>query len=113
MESHLEDELRTEMSKYNDIVILDTNDEFDTVSHKTLAYLREIPNEYPAAFYFKGKPEAAVNLHELAKFLKDKQTTGNLYMGCMKSGPVCWWPISCICLRSSGVGGGVPVRSSG
>lgn len=88
VESHLEEELHDEENQYKDIVILDTNDEFDTPSHKSMAFFREIPNEYPALFYCKAKHEASIDLQELATELKARQHEGNLYIGHMKSGPV-------------------------
>lgn len=83
-ESALEDEMAT----YKDIIRVNVLDSYDQLPHKTLRMFADASSKVDAHFYFKVDDDIAVNLEAMHDYLKELRGQPNLYMGCMKSGPV-------------------------
>lgn len=80
--------LQEEMKQYNDVLRLNMVDSYDALSRKTQRLFTDIPNTIDAHFYFKVDDDVAINVDALAGYLRERQSQPNLYLGCMKSGPV-------------------------
>ncbi len=80
--------LQEEAAAYKDILRIDMVDSYDQLTLKTLRIFTEAPKKVDAQFYFKVDDDIAMNLEALHSYLLERKTRPNLYMGCMKSGPV-------------------------
>jgi len=84
----VEKTLDREQKQYGDIIRLDLDDDYHSLSSKTVRLFSDMPTIFDADFYFKIDDDVVVNIPELADYLDKKRSQGNLYLGCMKSGQV-------------------------
>lgn len=84
----MERKVQAEMKKYKDILRVDSTDTYADLASKTLKLFSQLPDKYDASFYFKVDDDVLINLPSLETYLIEKRNEGNLYLGCMKSGPV-------------------------
>lgn len=80
--------LQTEMATHKDIIRVNMVDSYDQLTHKTLRIFGDAVEKVDAHFYFKVDDDVAVNLEALRLYLQELRGQPNLYIGCMKSGPV-------------------------
>lgn len=80
--------LQEEMATYKDIIRVNMVDSYDQLTLKTLRIFTDASSKVDAHFYFKVDDDVAINLEALHTYLHDLRGQPNLYIGCMKSGPV-------------------------
>lgn len=84
----MEQKVQKEMKEHGDILRVDSTDTYADLASKTLKLFSQLPKKYDASFYFKVDDDVLINLPSLEKYLLERRHVGNLYLGCMKSGPV-------------------------
>lgn len=84
----MERKVQAEMKQHSDIMRVDSTDTYADLASKTLKLFSQLPEKYDASFYFKVDDDVLINLPSLEKYLLERRHEGNLYLGCMKSGPV-------------------------
>mmetsp|Transcript_43911 Transcript_43911/g.73128 ORF Transcript_43911/g.73128 Transcript_43911/m.73128 type:complete len:249 (+) Transcript_43911:364-1110(+) len=80
--------LDEESRLHGDIIRVQHQDTYDTLSTKTMLFFSHFSQLYPAEFYIKVDDDIYLNLEELSTMLQSHRDTPRVYIGCMKSGIV-------------------------
>ncbi|XP_044472663.1 probable beta-1,3-galactosyltransferase 14 isoform X2 [Mangifera indica] len=80
--------LKKEVAEYDDFLILDINEEYSNLPHKTLAFFRAAYALFDSEFYVKADDDIYLRPDRLSLLLAKERTHSQTYLGCMKKGPV-------------------------
>ncbi|KAG9446591.1 hypothetical protein H6P81_012719 [Aristolochia fimbriata] len=80
--------LRREISKYDDFMLLDIEEEYNRLPNKTLAFFKAAYALYDAEFYVKADDDIYLRPDRLSLLLSKERPHRQTYLGCMKKGPV-------------------------
>ncbi|XP_027062274.2 probable beta-1,3-galactosyltransferase 14 [Coffea arabica] len=81
-------ELRREVAKYDDFMLLDIEEEYSKLPYKTLAFFKAAYALYDADFYVKADDDIYLRPDRLSLLLVKERSHSQTYLGCMKKGPV-------------------------
>ncbi|CAN6483840.1 unnamed protein product [Victoria cruziana] len=81
-------DLRKEVEEYDDFVLLDIDEMYSNLPHKTLAFFRSAYGLYDADFYVKADDDIYLRPDRLSVLLAKERSHLLTYLGCMKKGPV-------------------------
>ncbi|XP_068664443.1 probable beta-1,3-galactosyltransferase 14 isoform X2 [Aristolochia californica] len=80
--------LRREIATYDDFMLLDIEEEYRNLPHKTLAFFKASYALYDAEFYVKADDDIYLRPDRLSLLLSKERPNRQTYLGCMKKGPV-------------------------
>lgn len=80
--------LDKEIEKYKDFMIIDIEEEYSKLPHKTLAFFKAAYKLFEADYYVKADDDIYLRPDRLATLLAKERTHPLTYIGCMKKGPV-------------------------
>ncbi|KAI4388263.1 hypothetical protein MLD38_000606 [Melastoma candidum] len=81
-------ELRKEVAEYDDFLLLDMEEEYSNLPYKTLAFFKAAYALYDSKFYVKADDDIYLRPDRLSLLLTKERTHSQIYLGCMKKGPV-------------------------
>lgn len=81
-------ELEEEILKYKDFMIIDIEEGYSELPHKTLAYFKAAFQLFEADYYVKVDDDVYLRPDRLATLLAKDRSHPYTYIGCMKKGPV-------------------------
>ncbi|RAL49096.1 hypothetical protein DM860_015087 [Cuscuta australis] len=81
-------ELRSEVSQYDDFVLLDIEEEYSKLPYKTLAFFKAAYALFDSEFYVKADDDIYLRPDRLSLLLAKERSHSQTYLGCMKKGPV-------------------------
>ncbi|KAL3503134.1 hypothetical protein ACH5RR_037583 [Cinchona calisaya] len=79
---------RSEVAEYDDFMLLDIEEEYSKLPHKTLAFFKAAYALYDAEFYVKADDDIYLRPDRLSLLLVKERSHSQTYLGCMKKGPV-------------------------
>ncbi|XP_024021822.1 probable beta-1,3-galactosyltransferase 12 isoform X2 [Morus notabilis] len=93
-------QLRKEVDKYKDFMLIDAEEEYANLPYKTLAFFKAAFALFEADYYVKADDDIYLRPDRLATLLAKERKHSQTYIGCMKKGPVItdpklkWYEIS-------------------
>ncbi|CAN6443819.1 unnamed protein product [Victoria cruziana] len=81
-------DLRKEIEEYDDFMLLDIEEGYNNLPHKTLAFFRSAYGLYDADFYVKADDDIYLRPDRLSALLAKERSHHLTYLGCMKRGSV-------------------------
>ncbi|XP_058095625.1 probable beta-1,3-galactosyltransferase 14 isoform X2 [Magnolia sinica] len=81
-------ELRKEVAEYDDFMLLDIEEEYSNLPHKTLAFFKAAYRLFDSEFYVKADDDIYLRPDRLSLLLAKERSHPLTYLGCMKKGPV-------------------------
>ncbi|KAL5989630.1 hypothetical protein ACLOJK_010523 [Asimina triloba] len=81
-------ELSKEVAEYDDFMLLDLEEEYKNLPHKTLAFFKAAYQLFDADFYVKADDDIYLRPDRLSLLLAKDRSDPRTYLGCMKKGPV-------------------------
>ncbi|PWA84670.1 galactosyltransferase family protein [Artemisia annua] len=81
-------ELRKEVEEYDDLLLLDIEEEYSKLPYKTLAFFKAAYALYDSDFYVKADDDIYLRPDRLSLLLAKERHHTQTYLGCMKKGPV-------------------------
>ncbi|XP_073125834.1 probable beta-1,3-galactosyltransferase 13 [Henckelia pumila] len=81
-------ELKKEIAKYDDFLLLDIEEEYSKLPYKTLAFFKAAYALYDSDFYVKADDDIYLRPDRLSLLLAKDRSHSQTYLGCMKKGPV-------------------------
>ncbi|URE48678.1 Galactosyltransferase [Musa troglodytarum] len=80
--------LQLEVNEYDDFMLLDIEEEYSNLPHKTLAFFKAAFALYDSDFYVKADDDIYLRPDRLSLLLAKDRQNPQTYLGCMKKGPV-------------------------
>ncbi|GER29170.1 eukaryotic translation initiation factor 5A [Striga asiatica] len=80
--------LKKEITKYDDFLLLDIEDEYTNLPYKTIAFFKAAYALYESDFYVKADDDIYLRPDRLSLLLANDRSHSQTYIGCMKKGPV-------------------------
>lgn len=80
--------LQREIEKYDDFLLLDTEEEYSKLPYKTLAFFKAAYALFDSDFYVKADDDIYLRPDRLSLLLAKERSHPQTYIGCMKKGPV-------------------------
>ncbi|CAL9199553.1 unnamed protein product [Musa hybrid cultivar] len=80
--------LQLEVKEYDDFMLLDIEEEYSNLPHKTLAFFKAAFALYDSDFYVKADDDIYLRPDRLSLLLAKERQNPQTYLGCMKKGPV-------------------------
>ncbi|KAL2476417.1 putative beta-1 [Abeliophyllum distichum] len=81
-------ELKKEVAEYDDFLLLDIEEEYSKLPYKTLAFFKSAYALYDSDFYVKADDDIYLRPDRLSLLLAKERPHSQIYIGCMKNGPV-------------------------
>ncbi|XP_073287208.1 probable beta-1,3-galactosyltransferase 13 [Primulina huaijiensis] len=81
-------ELKKEVAKYDDFLLLDIEEEYSKLPYKTLAFFKAAYALYDSDFYVKADDDIYLRPDRLSLLLAKDRSHSQTYLGCMKKGLV-------------------------
>ncbi|KAM5586227.1 putative beta-1,3-galactosyltransferase 14 [Rosa sericea] len=81
-------ELGKEVTKYDDFLLLDIEEEYSKLPYKTLAFFKAAYALFDSDFYVKADDDIYLRPDRLSTLLAKERSHSQTYLGCMKKGPV-------------------------
>ncbi|KZV29696.1 putative beta-1,3-galactosyltransferase 14-like [Dorcoceras hygrometricum] len=81
-------ELKKEVAKFDDFLLLDIEEEYSKLPYKTLAFFKAAYALYDSDFYVKADDDIYLRPDRLSLLLAKDRSHSQTYLGCMKKGPV-------------------------
>ncbi|XP_042465114.1 probable beta-1,3-galactosyltransferase 14 [Zingiber officinale] len=80
--------LQKEVNVYDDFMLIDIEEEYSNLPHKTLAFFKTAFALYDSDFYVKADDDIYLRPDRLSLLLAKERPHTRTYLGCMKNGPV-------------------------
>ncbi|CAL9195835.1 unnamed protein product [Musa hybrid cultivar] len=80
--------LQREVDEYDDFILLDIEEEYSNLPHKTLVFFKAAFALYDSDFYVKADDDIYLRPDRLSLLLAKDRPNPQTYLGCMKKGPV-------------------------
>ncbi|XP_042061021.1 probable beta-1,3-galactosyltransferase 14 isoform X1 [Salvia splendens] len=80
--------LKEEVTKYDDFLLIDIEEEYSKLPYKTLAFFKAAYALYDSDFYVKADDDIYLRPDRLSLLLAKERSHSQTYLGCMKKGPV-------------------------
>lgn len=87
-DAHKMKALEEEVAEHQDFMLIDVDEKYSKLNHKTLAFFRTAYSLYDADFYMKMDDDIYLRPDRLAALLAKPRESPRVYLGCMKKGPV-------------------------
>ncbi|KAB1216495.1 putative beta-1,3-galactosyltransferase 14 [Morella rubra] len=81
-------ELKKEIAKNDDFLLLDIEEEYSKLPYKTLAFFKAAYALFDSEFYVKADDDIYLRPDRLSLLLAKERSHSQTYLGCMKKGPV-------------------------